>query len=118
MNLYINQGATMPYLELELVQDGYSDKLEFFDEIQNATVTLSMQEVNSCIKTIVCRPMEVIEDCSKCNNCFPEFRLLYKWRERDTRRKGKYEVTIEIDFLDGCGKLILPIHDKIYVNII
>jgi hypothetical protein len=33
MEFFIKQKATLPYLELELVEDGYSDKSNFFDII-------------------------------------------------------------------------------------
>lgn len=118
MEHWIRQGATMPYLQLELIQDGIHDKNKFFDEIQNAVVTFSMQKTDCGTKAIICRPMEIVDDCPQCNNCFPEFKLVYMFRERDTKRKGRYEGTIEIDFLDGCGKLILPIHEKLYINVI
>jgi len=118
MEFFIKQGATMPYLEMELIQDGIENKYEFFDKIQNALVKFSMQNVTSCINTIICRDM-IVQDCiSKCNNCFPEYKIIYKWRPRDTRKKGRYEGKIEIDFLDDCGKLILPIHEKLYINVI
>lgn len=118
MDFFIRKGATLPNLELELVQDGMHDKNEFYDRIQNAEVRFSMQNVESCINTVICRPM-IIQDCvQKCNNCAPEYKLIYKWRARDTRKKGRFEGKIEIDFYDGCGKLIAPIHEKLYINVI
>lgn len=118
MEFFIKQGATMPYLEVELIQDGIHDKNKFFDEIQNAVVTFSMQNIQCGMKAIICRPMEIVDDCHRCNNCPPEFRLVYKFRERDTRKRGRYQATIEINFLDGCGILIMPIQEKLYINVI
>ena len=118
MEFFIKKGATMPYLELELLQDGIYDKNKFYDEIQNAVATISMQNTQCGTKAIICRPVEIVDICNKCNNCPTEFRLVYKFREKDTRKKGRYEATIEIDFLDGCGKLIVPIHEPLYVNVI
>ena len=46
------------------------------------------------------------------------FKIIYKWRERDTLSKGRFLGNIEIDFLDGCGKLIVPIREKLYISII
>lgn len=118
MEFFIKQGATMPYLELELIQDGLSQKYEFFDKIQNADIKFSMHSINSCVSTVICRDM-IVQDCTpKCNNCFPEYKIIYKWRLRDTKKKGRYEAIIEINFLDDCGKLILPINEKLYINII
>lgn len=122
MDFYINQGATMPYIFFELVEDGLEHNYrKFYDKIQNAVVTFTMIDRNSCKKKIICRPMVVIED--KCgtncyDNCFPKYLLLYKWRNRDTKDKGTYEGIIEIKFLDDCGKLIVPIREKLYINVI
>ena len=118
MEFFIKKGATMPYLEMELIQDGIHDKNKFFDKIQNAEVKFSMQSVDCGKKTIICRP-KVVQDCTpKCNDCFPEYKMIYKWRERDTKKKGRYEGVIEINFFDDCGKLIVPIHEKLYINVI
>jgi hypothetical protein len=120
MEFFIRQKATLPYLELELVEDGFSDKSNFYDKLQNALVTFSMESVEGCVRSIICRPMEVIEDdCGKnCANCQKKYKIIYKWRERDTLNKGRFLGNIEIDFLDGCGKLIVPIREKLYISII
>ena len=118
MEFFINQNSTMPYLELELLQDGFHDKNKFVDEIQNAIVNFSMQKTDCGTKAIICRPMDIEDNCNQCDNCAPKFTLIYKFRARDTKRKGRYQAKIEIDFLDGCGKLIVPIHEKLYINVI
>lgn len=118
MEFFIKQGATMPYLELELLQDGIYDNNKQVEQLENAVATFSMQNTNCGTKAIICRPVEIIENCNKCNNCATEYRLIYKFRSRDTKNKGRYEAEITIDFLDGCGKLIMPIHEKLFVNII
>ena len=108
----------MPYLELELIQDGMYDENKPVDQLQNAVATFSMTNTKCGTKSIICKPIEIVEDCNECTNCFPKYHLVYKFMPRDTRKKGRYEGTIEIDFLDGCGKLIVPIHEKLYINVI
>lgn len=118
MEFFIKHKATMPYLELELIQDGISDKNKFFEKIQNADVKFTMQSVDSCNKIVICQPM-IVQDCiPSCTNCLPDYKIIYKWRSRDTLKKGRYEGIIEIDFFDDCGKLIVPIHEKLYINVI
>jgi hypothetical protein len=118
MEFFIKQSSTLPMLELELIQDGFNSHLDFYDKIQNAEIKFSMQDVKSCSKRVICQPM-IVQDCApKCQNCFPEYKMIYKWRQKDTLHKGRYEGIIEINFLDGCGKLIAPIHEKLYINII
>ena len=34
--------------------------------------------------------LELIQDCtSECQDCFPEYKLIYKWRTKDTVQKGR-----------------------------
>lgn len=110
----------MPYLELEVLQDGINNLNEFYTKLQNAVVTFSMEDENSCAKKVICKPMDVVEDScgKKCNGCDPDYHLVYKWQPRDTNTSGRYVARIEIDFLDGCGKLIVPIKEKLYINIL
>lgn len=118
MEFFIKKGATMPYLELELIQDGIYDNNKFYDKLQNATATITMQNIKCGTKAIICRPVDIVDVCPKCNNCPTEYRLIYKFRTKDTKKVGRYEATIEITFLDGCGTLIIPIHKNLYVNVI
>jgi hypothetical protein len=120
MDFFIKQNATLPYLELELIEDGYGDRSDFYDKLQNALVTFSMESVEGCVRKIICRPMQVIEDdCGKnCSNCQKKYKIVYPWRARDTSEKGRFLGNVEIDFLDGCGKLIVPIRESLYINII
>lgn len=118
MEFFIRQDATMPSLQLELLQDGIQGYNKQVEQLENATVTFSMQEVNSCVKKIICKPM-IVEDCTDtCQECFPKYKLVYNFTSRDTNSKGRYEGTIEVNFLDGCGKLILPIHEKLFINVV
>jgi hypothetical protein len=120
MEFFIRQKATMPKLELELVEDGFGKNSNYEEKIQNAVVTFSMENVENCQRVIICRPMDVIEDdCgSPCGNCNRKFKLVYPWRERDTKNAGRFIGKVEIDFLDGCGKLIVPIKEDLFINII
>ena len=120
MNFFIRQKATMPYLTLEMTQDGLNTYRKHYDRLQNAVVKFSMESEDGCMKPVVCQPMEVIDlNCQNgcLNNCFPQYVLVYKWRTRDTRRKGRFLAKIEIDFLDDCGVLIAPIREDLYINI-
>lgn len=117
MEMFIKKGATLPHLELRLVNHSGIDETSFNKKLQNATATFSMEDVSSCIPRIKCRPMEVYEDCERCSDCTPVFYLIYNWRDRDTRKAGKYQGKVEIDFHDGCGKLIAPITEDLYIYI-
>ena len=118
MEFVIKAGATMPYLTLELVEDGLSTYMSVYEKLQNATATFSMIGLEGCAKKVVCRPMEIVDDaCDECSTCKSKLKLLYKWRPQDTNTKGIYKGEISIDFLDGCGKLIVPIREDLFIII-
>lgn len=117
MERFIKKGATLPALELELIQHSQIDYNEFYRKIQNATATITLENADSCIPRFKCRPMTIYEDCDICSDCPSRYYLIYNWRKKDTRKAGKYKATIEIDFHDGCGRLIAPVNDDLYIYI-
>lgn len=120
MEFYIKQGATLPALSMKLVQDAFNDKSDFNRKIQNAVATITISKLDGCGNIVTCRNMNIIEkSCgNNCDDCGDEFVLVYNFRERDTRRSGRYLANVTIDFRDGCGKLIVPILDKLYINVV
>ena len=99
MEFFINKNSTLPYLKMELVNDGRNDFRKFYEKIQNATIEL------------------------KCETCGiggdePEYYIVYKWSDRDTRRVGQYNGEFTITFLGGDGTLIAPIREELFINVI
>jgi len=104
MEFFINKNSTLPYLKMELVNDGRNDFRKFYEKIQNATITDASIEL-------------------KCETCGiggdePEYYIVYKWDARDTRRVGQYNGEFTITFLDGTGTLIAPIRDELFINVL
>lgn len=119
MNFFIKKGATLPVLALELIQDGFSTYDKFYEKIQNAVAKFSMTPVDGCVKKVICKEMKIVEDdCFKCQDCAPKYLLVYQWKTQDTNTKGVYKGEVEIDFLDGTGKLIVPIREELFINVI
>lgn len=114
----IKKGATLPELQLQLIENGYVNKNKFVKNIQNAIVRFSMYNAECGKKVVICREMEVREDCNTCLDCPKEYILVYKFRPRDTKKSGIFTGEVEIDFLDGCGKLKLPIGQELIINVI
>ena len=56
MEFFINKGATLPMLIMELIQDGRNDYKNFHEKIQNATVTFEMSDIDTGVKKIGCQP--------------------------------------------------------------
>lgn len=121
---FINQHSVLPYLRMEVINDGRYSFWKFHEAIQNATVTFSMKNVDTDILKISKAPVEIVE--SNDGGCEEKYILQYKWKERDTREPGKYKGWFTINFLDGLsqsgvdyptGVMIAPISEQLYIYI-
>jgi len=118
MDFYINKGATLPILKLELIKDGRNDFNKFHDKIQNANITFTMTDVVTGVKRIACKTADIEEVLPK-NNCIcEEFYLTYQFTQKETSVAGRYAAHFEINFLDGSGTLIVPIREELFVNVL
>jgi hypothetical protein len=120
MEFFINKNSTLPILKMELVNDGRNDFRKFYEKIQNADITFTMYNVETKIKKISCSPsyieMAVVNDCG--NSEMPTYYITYQFTEQQTNKPGKYNAYFTINFLDGSGKLIAPIRDELFINIL
>ena len=121
---YINQNATLPTLRVELVNDGRFDFLKagkFYNAIQNAEITFSMEDENGTLK-VSDSPCNIVLAQEK--SCEDRYIIEYKWKERDTKKKGKFKGQFKIKFNNDIyeegvtypdGTLIVPIYEDIYI---
>lgn len=121
---YINQNSTLPTLRLELVNDGRFDFLKagkFYNAIQNADITFSMEDENGVLK-VADAPCNLVLATEK--SCEDRYIIEYKWKERDTKKKGKFKGAIKVKFNNDIyeegvtypdGTLIVPIYEDLYV---
>jgi len=120
MEFFINQNSTLPPLKMELINDGRNDFKKFFEKIQNATIKFSMYDVNNKVKLISNSPADIELKCESCDvgGDEKEYYIVYNWRTKDTKKVGKFNGEFVIEFLDGTGKLIAPIRDKLFINVL
>lgn len=120
MEFFINQNSNLPPLKMELVNDGRNDFRKFFEKIQNATIKFNMYDVKNKVKIIANSPADIELKCESCDigGDEPEYYIIYKWRDRDTKKVGKFNGEFIIEFLDGSGTLIAPIRDKLFINVL
>ena len=123
---YINQNSELPYLRMELVNDGKYEFLKsgkFFNAIQNADVSFSMRDENDVLR-ISNAPCEII--LSEEEGCSPRYIIEYRWKKRDTNKKGKFSGQFKIDFKGDIyeegttypdGVLIMPIYEDVCVMV-
>lgn len=121
---YINSGAVLPVLRMELINDGRNDYNKIYDAIQDADITFSMRDSETGILKISKAEAEAV--LAETNGCEEKYVIQYKWKERDTRKPGIYVGRFDINFRgdikeDGVmfpeGKLIVPIQEELMIYI-
>lgn len=121
----ITQFSTLPFLEMEVINDGRNDFNKIYLALQAADVTFSMINNENGIKKIANAKSYVVpvED----NGCVEKVKIQYRWNERDTKEKGQYKGSFKIKFSDNIvmdgitfpkGDLIVPIADELIINVL
>jgi hypothetical protein len=122
MEFFIRQGATDPILKLALIDDGKNDKSIFNDMLASSNITFQMNDVKTDIPIILNGMCYLTTRTKKFNNNTDEYYIVYRFTEEQTSVKGKFEGFITIEFLDidsnPTSKLILPIREKLFINVI
>lgn len=118
MEFFINKGATLNVLKLELIRDGRNDFRKFFDMIQNANIYFTMTDVITGVKRIAKKEtgVQLVEPYSGCVG--EEYYVIYQFTERDTAAPGRYVGQFTIEFLDGSGTLLAPVREELFINIL
>jgi hypothetical protein len=113
---YINKNSTLPLLKMELINNGKYDFDKFYEFIQRAVITFTMINSETESIKIANNPAIILP---KETDCSEEYFIAYQWKPRDTKTKGKYygSFTIILDDSDGGGNLIVPIEEKLIINI-
>lgn len=122
MDFFIRQGTTKPSLKLRLVDDGKNDKSSFNDLLENSNIYFEMFEYDTNIPIILNANCTLSKRTKKYNQTTDEYFIKFDFNEIQTSTIGRYEGKVTIEFLDTnsqiADKLILPIKEKLYINII
>ena len=121
----IVQNATLPYLEMEVINDGRHNFNKIYVALQAADVTFNMIDNNNGIKKIVNKKCNIvpIED----NGCVEKVKVQYQWNKNDTKEKGQFKGYFKVTFKDTIvmediifpkGDLIVPIAEELIINVI
>jgi hypothetical protein len=118
MEFFINKGATLNTLKLELINDGRNDFHKFHEMIQNANIYFTMTDVITGVKKIAKKEtgIQLVLPQSDCVG--EEFYLVYQFTEKETSVAGRYAAQFTIEFLDGSGTLIVPIREELFVSVL
>ena len=122
MNFFIRQGATDPILKLRLIDDGKNDKSSYNDLLENSDITFEMWEVETEMYAILNASCVLTLREKKYNQTTDEYYITYRFTEAQTAEKGRFEGKVTIQFLDvdllPTEKLIVPIREELFINII
>jgi hypothetical protein len=122
MEFFIRQGASDPILKLRLIDDGKNDKSSFNDLLENSDITFEMYDYKTEEPIILNGTALITTRTKKYNQTTDEYYITYRFTEVQTVKPGKYEGKFIVQFLDTNSnpttKLILPVKEKLFINII
>lgn len=116
MEFFIAQNSTLPILKMELDFNGKSSIEDFNSIIENSSIFFSMKSVENGNPKIVNKKGGFTNKVFVEPNAKVEYYLYYKFSLFDTNKVGRYEG--EFTLISDDGTLILPIKDKLYINIV
>ena len=92
----------------------------FMKKYKMQSIKFNMYDVKTNLKRIAKSNAEIELKCESCDigGDEPQYYIVYKWSERDTKKPGKYNGEFVITFLDGTGTLIAPIREELFINIL
>lgn len=123
-NFFINKGATLPTLRMEVINDGRHDFSKLNTALEAAEVYFNMTDISNGIRKIANAQANVVlkEDTS----CEDKYIIEYRWKERDTKSPGVYKGEFRIVFNDTIqtdnatypsGELIVPISQELFIHV-
>jgi len=117
MEFYIKKDSVNPILLLDIVNDGRSESYKNLNSIlDNSTIRFSMKRESDGIQKIFMNNSHITDKIQKNPDAPKEYYIYYKWDEKDTNQKGRY--VGEFSILTEEGELIVPIREKLYINIV
>ena len=117
MEFFIRHKSELPILKMQVVRDGRTDAHKIFDaDLDTATIRFSMKNEANGIEKILMNNAYITEKIQVNPDAPYEYYIYYKWGKRDTNTKGRFIGEFHIH--NSMGKLIAPIRENLYINII
>ena len=117
MDFFIRQGATDPILKMRMIDDGKNDKSSFNDMLASgATITFEMSDVTTGEPMVLGSECLLTNRTKKYNYTTDEYYITHRFTEEQTLQIGRFEGKVTITFDNG-NILILPVKEKLYINI-
>jgi hypothetical protein len=103
---------------MKVVNDGRSEYKNIFDNLENATVTFSMKDVETNRYKVFNKAGLVIPVEKDICQEDAEYYIGYKFELKDTEKPGCYRAEFKVDFLDDGCSLIVPIYEELFVTVL
>jgi hypothetical protein len=115
MEFNIKKNGTLPLLKMQVVDDGRGEFDSFMSFIETSSLYFSMMDVETGSYKIHLEPAGFVEKTQIEPNAKTEYYIYYKFPKKYTSKVGRYEGEFVLKNTDGT--LILPIREKLYINI-
>jgi hypothetical protein len=116
MEFFIAQNSTLPILKMELDFNGKSSEEDLNSILEKSTIFFSMKNVENGNPKIINKRGGFTNKVFVEPNAKLEYYLYYKFSLLDTNKVGRYEG--EFTLISEDGTLVIPIKDKLYINVI
>ena len=122
---HIKQNATLPRIQMELIEDGRHDYHKIFEALQGADITFTMINIDTNV-TKVAKAKAYIK-LRENDDCTEQYVICYDWKERDTKEAGSYKGIFDINFGGNIkndlytypnGLLTMPIREELVVIVL
>ena len=116
MEFFVGKNTTLPLLKMQIVKTGQeSDHQDFMRIIEKSTIYFSMVDVASGTPKIISELGGFVSKTFLEPNATTEYYIYYKFNKKDTNKVGRYEGQFVL--ISDEGKLIVPIREKLYINV-
>ena len=116
MEFFITQNSTLPVIKMEFDFNGKSSIEDFNSILENSTIFFSMKNVENGNPKIINKKGGFTNKTFVEPNAKTEYYLYYKFSLFDTNKIGRY--VGEFSLISDEGTLLLPIKEKLYINIV
>ena len=116
MEFNIKKNGTLPLLKMQVVDDGRGEFDSFMSFIETSSIYFSMMDVETGSYKIHLEPAGFVEKTQIDPNAKTEYYIYYKFPKKYTNKVGRYEGEFVLKNIDGT--LVLPIREKLNINII
>jgi hypothetical protein len=115
MEFFIGKNSNLPILKMQVIKDGKHDIDTMLSLIESSILYFSMKDTNTGVYRILNSSAGFVEKTFLEPNSDIEYYLYYKFSKNDTYKVGRYEGEFLLKSEEGT--LLLPIREKLFINI-